>query len=476
MRAVIACFLAAAVTQYSHAAVSTGAAQVSVLERGTREDQESVTRRAPTIIGKSQVLPKWRGGSTDIKVRGLVSIAGGFLAHLVLGTIYCWGNFLSYAPKSLLYIDGLGPEAHIGETEHAVFVMPITILIQCFGMQLGGKSIKAFGTSATTVIGSAVVALGVFLASFQTRLIPFMLCYAGIIGLGIGTAYNAPMVAGWTWFPGSKGSVNGIVLVGFGAGAYLFNMIGTSLMNPEGLSAPFPDSVSAAFPSTLRRLSLIYIIMTTVGGLLVKSAPKDELTVSKGQDAADEITLGQAVSSRKFWTLWAMIICTSMPGLNIMNLYKKFAMGQEALNNDKFLSLIGGLGAIFNGFGRIFWATLVDKFGFEKPYSALALVTSLLMFLMPMVTSNRKLFSIVICLIFFCTGGNFSMFPTINAATFGVVNAAQIYGVLFSAFACSAIGGAQVTNTLLKSSGWNTVFKSMMVLSLVSVGLVKTLN
>lgn len=49
------------------------------------------------------------------------------MAHLCLGTFYCWGNFLSYAPSSLLFFDGKGPEFHVGEQPDAIHVMPATI-------------------------------------------------------------------------------------------------------------------------------------------------------------------------------------------------------------------------------------------------------------------------------------------------------------------------------------------------------------
>jgi len=40
-------------------------------------------------------------GGGDSSARGLLSLAGGCLVHLVLGTLYCWGNFVSYVPEEL---------------------------------------------------------------------------------------------------------------------------------------------------------------------------------------------------------------------------------------------------------------------------------------------------------------------------------------------------------------------------------------
>ena len=82
-----------------------------------------------------------RGGEVA-PLRGVASLFGGVLAHLVLGTLYCWGNFISYAPESLKYFDGLGSEAHGGATSDAVSVMPLTIVFQCIGLKFGGSLIK----------------------------------------------------------------------------------------------------------------------------------------------------------------------------------------------------------------------------------------------------------------------------------------------------------------------------------------------
>jgi hypothetical protein len=98
-----------------------------------------------------------------------------------------------------------------------------------------------------------------------------VLFYSFLFGIGIGTAYTAPMVAGegcalgrsvvaassdirgpvgcagWKWFPNSKGLVTGAVLTGFGAGGFFFNLIGTKLINPDNLKA-----VKGVFPNQVR--------------------------------------------------------------------------------------------------------------------------------------------------------------------------------------------------------------------------------
>ena len=69
--------------------------------------------------------------------------------------------------------------------------------------------------------------------------------------------------------------------------------------------------------------------------------------------------------------------------------------------------MVGGLGALFNGIGRLFWGAVVDVFGFERPYGVLAALQAVLMVLLPISTVSRQAFAVIACMLFFCLGGNF---------------------------------------------------------------------
>ena len=343
-------------------------------------------------------------------------------------------------------------------------------------MKIGGMMINKFGIGATAHFGSALMALGVYLSSFQTRLLPFILTYSCITGTGIGTAYNAPLAAGWKFFPKRKGLVNGIVLTGFGAGGLIFNRVGTKFINPSSFNSPYPPEVPAKFGAMLRRLALIYFMQTQLGALVVRgpksSSPASGAVQEKSAATdSDSVSFKEAITSVKFWKLWMMIVCTATPCLNVANMYKSFSTDYKALNDDAFQSNVGGLGAINNGLGRLFWASMIDIFGFEKPYMCLTVLQAGLMAVLPFCVNSRTAFATAVALIYFTLGGNFAMFPTVNARTFGVANAPEIYSVMFTAFAASGIVGAQFTKALLKSIGWTKVFQCLAAMTLLSLGI-----
>ena len=69
--------------------------------------------------------------------------------HLVLGTLYCWGNFVSYTPENLKYFNGLSAAANGNKPPDTANVMPATIVFQAVGMKIGGMMINKFGIGAT---------------------------------------------------------------------------------------------------------------------------------------------------------------------------------------------------------------------------------------------------------------------------------------------------------------------------------------
>lgn len=132
-------------------------------------------------------------------------VLGGALMHITLGSLYCWGNFLSYAPSKLRFFDGVDRPG----IPDASLIMPATLVAQCLSMPFGPILVNKFGSKIAMMIGALVVGSGIFLSSYATTLASFMSLYAVVFGAGIGLAYTAPMIAGWKWLPTKKGLVSG---------------------------------------------------------------------------------------------------------------------------------------------------------------------------------------------------------------------------------------------------------------------------
>ena len=168
--------------------------------------------------------------SGGLKPRGLLGLLGGSLIHLSCGSMYCWGNLLSYMPPELKYWGGA---AAAGSVPDAQFVLAFTILSQMVGMPIGPALERAgLGPRRTALLGALLMGSGVLLASFATSLATFVPCYCVLFGLGVGIAYQMPILNGAKWFPKAKGAVSGVVIFGMGASAFFFNMLATRIVNP----------------------------------------------------------------------------------------------------------------------------------------------------------------------------------------------------------------------------------------------------
>lgn len=402
----------------------------------------------------------------NAKFRGPLSIAGGTLAHLALGTFYCWGNFMSYAPDYIKFYDGVGKK---GAQPDALLILPLTLVSICVTMPLGPSLVSKVGASRAMLIGSWLMSLGVLLASYAKSLSTFMLFYSVMVGAGVGLAYTAPMTAAWKWMPQVKGLASGVILAGFGAGGFVFNLIGTKLVNPKGadlVDGKFPDEVYAGFPMMLRKLSVIYFTLTLLGSLMVSEPKKVTVAASgsgsKATSAATDVSgvsIMEAVRSPQFWYIWLMIVCSASAGLNVASIYKQFANSSPALAGDGYQALVGGIAALINGVGRLFWGILSDKIGFKACFIGLSLLQAALLMVYPSSTSSKGSFLAATSACFFLLAGNFSLMPPAMQRMFGPKNGAAIYGVIYSSFGVSSVGGLMLTKALSSSMGWSGIFK-----------------
>lgn len=415
--------------------------------------------------GATVTVPTLSGGETEDRYGPLRCILGGMLIHVALGTLYCWGNFITYAPRSLMFFDG---GAAAGRTPDALYVLPGSIIFQVLGLNIGSRLNNIITPRKTALLGGLVFALAVYLASFQTRLASFMAFYSVLFGTAIGTAYTGPLVMGWTWLPKRRGLVNGLVIGAFGAGGFFGNKIGSAVCNPNGLqmvNGLFPQEVYDNFPKMLRTLAACYLASTAAGNALLCARPGSNGGVAAkaggGASSVSGLTCSEALKTPQFWMLWAMIAASATAGLNMASVYKRYGSTVAALNDDGFQSMMGGIGALCNGLGRVFWALMVDAFGFVKPFACVTALQALTMVFFTRLSQSKGTFALAMASIFFCLGGNFAMAPTVVARIFGTREAAQIFAVLFSAFATAAIGGSSLTKALLASGDWAPLFTAM---------------
>lgn len=73
------------------------------------------------------------------------------------------------------------------------------------------------------------------------------------------------------------------------------------------------------------------------------------------------------IRTRPFITLWFMFLLNAMVVIFISTLYKTYGES-EVTNDDRLLTTLGAVSAIFNAGGRIFWGLIADRFSFKVRY------------------------------------------------------------------------------------------------------------
>lgn len=73
----------------------------------------------------------------------------------------------------------------------------------------------------------------------------FLVTYGFMFGFGVGITYAPPMNAAMKWFPKHKGLVNGVIVAGFGGGAFIFDFVQTAYLNPNNIQAVNASELNA---------------------------------------------------------------------------------------------------------------------------------------------------------------------------------------------------------------------------------------
>lgn len=181
-------------------------------------------------------------------------------------------------------------------------------------------------------------------------------------------------------------------------------------------------------------------------------------TVSWSRNVVTSLTPFQMLKKPSFYMLWFMFMFNGMTVLFTATLYKFFGLG-AVTKDDHFLAVVGSVSAICNCVGRIFWGFVADRVSYK--FSLVLISGIMTMFLLTIygcTEGGRWLFFIWVCVIFFCIGGNFSVFPTAIARAYGIQYVSVNYGLLFTSQIVAGCAGALLSTVLKTHVGYAVLF------------------
>jgi len=413
--------------------------------------------------------------SEDQKIRNRwIVVIGAIMIQLALGTIYSWGTLTVFISPYLNEIKEL-----------TVYIFGVGLLSFAVTMIFAGSIQQKYGPRKVAILGGMLIGIGLISSAFMTTFIGLFFTYGIIFGVGIGFGYVCPIASAGKWFPDKKGFINGIAVAGFGAGAFIFNFVIKGIANPTGLSdeAPnFVDVISTNIPIMFIVLGLIYLVLVIGGAMMLSNppegwapegwtppAPSEESGIS-----GLEFDRSQTVKLPQFWMLWATFVLSAISGLLVIGSYASFAKTVDSTDSFIYIIgtadfvLIGSLAALFNGLGRIVWGKMADIITYKKAMLMMFLIQAILLFIYFTSNFNEVYFLFLTCAIFFCFGGNFSLFPTATSDLFGSKNLGPNYGIVFTAYGIAGFIGAVGVNLFVAIYGSYLVL--FIVMGLMSLG------
>ncbi len=365
-------------------------------------------------------------------------VVGGVLIQLCLGAIYAWSVFT----PSLR-------EAGWSKAQ-TQFVFSAGLVSFAVVMVLAGYYLMPrLGPRKLAIAGGVVLGLGYLLGGLAGKTsVPLLVLFIGIVGgAGIGLGYVVPIAVGMRWFPDKKGLITGLAVAGFGFGALLWVKLAgewANLIANVGLS------------STFAIYGVIFFALVTVGGIWMVFPPEGwkppgwtPPPPKAGQISAGiHLTADRMLKTPQFYMIFVVFLVSAGAGLMTIGLMKLFPM--EALQaggmDAAAASAVAGtaMGVFFslaNGFGRIAWGTLSDKLGRKTSVIVMCATQGIFVIAFTKMAGTPALLYLGATLIGFNFGGNFALFPTFTADTFGAKNIAQLYPLVFLSYGVGGIGG-----------------------------------
>ena len=181
---------------------------------------------------------------------------------------------------------------------------------------------------------------------------------------------------------------------------------------------------------------------------------EQESSVSEDRYVMVSLTPLQMIRRYNFYVLWIMFLCIGTSVMFTSSNYKFF--GNSFIDDDHFLATVASISSVFNCLGRICWGLFADRTSYRLTIIILsAIMTIFTITFYWCVMAGEAMFFIWVCVIFFCIGGNYSVFPMAVGRIYGLRYVAANYGLLYTALIIAGVLGATVSSVLIAHVGYD---------------------
>ncbi|HTN53004.1 MAG TPA: OFA family MFS transporter [Anaeromyxobacter sp.] len=390
-----------------------------------------------------------------MKNRWLIALAGTVLM-ICLGTVYSWSIFTQPL------VAGFG-----WSNTTTTWAFALAIFFLGVGAIVGGRWQDRAGPRRVAVTGAILWGLGNVLAGLGTRALGpvwLYLTYGVIGGLGLGIGYVTPVATVTKWFPDKRGVGSGMVVMGFGLGAFFYSNL-VKLVRPFAEAsrqaatylaqqaaaghAPLDAARYALRPEQLQAVmqvftvsGIVFLVLGALCAAYVTNPPQGYTRPGARAAAATagrDFTPGEMFRAPQFYALWLMLFLNVTAGIlfisNAVPIMRELTGATPAVA----LGVYGAI-AVFNGLGRFFWGSVSDRIGRNAAYVLIYLL-QIGIFLGVTRLHALPLVAALFAVVLLCYGGGFGTMPSFTADYFGTRWLGVNYGWILLAWGVGGIAG-----------------------------------
>ncbi|MEQ9308927.1 MAG: OFA family MFS transporter [Balneolaceae bacterium] len=220
----------------------------------------------------------------------------------------------------------------------------------------------------------------------------------------------------------------------------------------EASIAPYKTVVlyeKSKIATTFLALGIIYLIVMLPGALYIAPPPDyyiEQFDLESKNNSkrkiinVPDVSAFDALKTPGFYGLWIMLFINVSCGIAVIATAKKMGYEMVRLSVEMSSLLVMGI-SLFNGFGRILWASFSDYIGRSNTYVAFFVIQMIAFPLLANLTTSPILFMIVTFIILTCYGGGFASIPAYISDLFGLKEMPTIHGFILTAWSLAGIVG-----------------------------------
>ena len=352
--------------------------------------------------------------------------------QVCFGTVYAWSFFQTLLVRQ--------EDWTFTETAWA---FSITIFSLGMSAAWAGAALPKLGPRKLALAGSVMFAGGYFIASLALRvdwLWLFYLGYGVIGGAGIGLGYVTPVATVAKWFPDRKGLATGIVVMGFGIGAFLLSKL---------LAPILVWHTESDLAAVFLWLGLVFACILIPASVLLRDPPADFAPAAPGSVVHEsDAPINVYLQSREFVVMWMVFFFNIAAGISVISfqsplLQDVWGLADPSVEPEtlaEYGATLIAISSLCNGLGRLLWGLLSDRIGRVRVFRIL-LASQMLVFGLLMTERDPWIFSALVCYVLLCFGGGFATMPSFVLDVFGAKRMSIIYGAVLTAWAAAGIFG-----------------------------------